>query len=83
MSSGGVSASSNVFASMRSETVTAVDNSIIVNGAGLYDASAGDIQFNVTAGDYFYTIASFGKGDVLHFPAGSSTAVVNSNPLMV
>ena len=50
-----------------------------VNAAGNGDAVTGDVQFDLTAGDYTYTIANFAKGDVLKFPAGQTPTVKNND----
>ena len=50
---------------------------IPVTGGGTTDAATGNLQFNVTPGEYTYTIANFASGDVLHFPAGNAPQVSN------
>jgi|GEM_PF-1431826 len=55
-------------------------NSIVsITGSGTTDAATGNLQFNVTPGDYTYTIANFASGDVLHFPAGNAPQVNNNS----
>lgn len=58
---------------------TGATSSVAVSAAGSSDASTGNIQFNITAGNYTYTIANFAKGDVLHFPAGQTPTLNNVN----
>jgi hypothetical protein len=47
--------------------------SVPVSGTGSTDASTGNLQFDIAAGAYTYTINNFANGDVLHFPTGNTT----------
>ena len=54
-------------------------STLAVKAAGNGDAVTGNVQFDLTAGDYTYTIANFSNGDVLKFPAGQTPTVKNSD----
>ncbi|MBK5969647.1 MULTISPECIES: hypothetical protein [Thiorhodovibrio] len=43
------------------------------------DASEGDFYFDIHPGDYHYSIAGFGAGDVLAFPSGNAPTLVNDD----
>ncbi|MEI7841119.1 MAG: hypothetical protein WCJ11_11540 [Methylococcaceae bacterium] len=60
-------------------TPTTNNSTILVTSTGVGDASVGNVEFNVEPGDYTYTIANFANGDVLHFPAGNTPTVINSD----
>ncbi|MEI7841118.1 MAG: Ig-like domain-containing protein [Methylococcaceae bacterium] len=50
-------------------------SAVSVFSGGVSDASVGNAQFDFTAGNYTYTIANFGVGDVLNFPDGMATVI--------
>jgi len=52
---------------------------VAVAAAGTDDASAADVTYTVTAGNYTYTIAGFGVGDKIDFPADTDPTVLNSD----
>lgn len=53
--------------------------SFAVMGSGTSDASASNVSYVFAAGNYTYTIAGFGVGDKLTFPAGATPTVLNSS----
>ena len=65
------------------DTSTATVNGLIsqaVSAAGSVDANTlpgSNVQFDFTAGKYAYTIANFGKGDVLNFPGDINPTINN------
>ena len=65
------------------DTSTATVNGLIsqaVSAAGSVDADtlpSSNVQFDFTAGKYAYTIANFGKGDVLNFPGDINPTINN------
>lgn len=46
---------------------------------GAYDASAGDVGFEMAIGTYTFTITNFAIGDSIYFPAGNTPTLTNSN----
>jgi hypothetical protein len=57
-----------------------IDSTVTVSAAGNGDALVGkNVQFDLASGNYNYTVANFGAGDVLNFP-NDNTATV-SNPV--
>jgi len=52
---------------------------VAVAAAGTDDASAADVTYTVTAGNYTYTIAGFGVGDKIDFPADTDPTVLNTD----
>ena len=58
---------------------SAITTPVAVAAAGNYDAKDADVNFQMTAGDYTYNIANFGKGDVIAFPEGQTPTVKNSD----
>lgn len=60
-------------------TTTVPPQTITVTGEGSGNAATGDLTYALAAGNYTYTIAGFGTGDVLDFPAGNNPAVNNSS----
>jgi len=65
------------------DTSTATVNGLIsqaVSAAGSVDANTlpgSNVQFDFIAGKYAYTIANFGKGDVLNFPGDINPTINN------
>lgn len=49
-----------------------------VTAAGTDDASAADVTYTVTPGNYTYSIAGFGTGDKIDFPADTDPTVLNT-----
>lgn len=52
---------------------------VAVTAAGTDDASAADVTYTVTPGNYTYTIAGFGTGDKIDFPAETDPTVLNTD----
>jgi hypothetical protein len=52
---------------------------VAVSAAGNGDALTGsNVQFDLASGNYTYTIANFGAGDILNFPDDNTATVSNS-----
>lgn len=49
-----------------------------VAGTGTGNAASADNTYVFATGSYTYTIAGFGVGDMLYFPAGGAVGVVNN-----
>jgi uncharacterized membrane protein len=56
-------------------------NTLAVSSAAKVDASATHVKFDFAAGNYHYTIAGFGKGDVLNFPDDATATVTNNSAI--
>jgi len=52
---------------------------VAVTAAGKHDASAADVTYSVTPGNYTYTIVGFGAGDRIDFPADTDPTVLNTD----
>lgn len=50
-----------------------------VTAAGTDDASAADVTYTVTPGNYTYSIAGFGTGDKIDLPADTDPTVINGD----
>jgi hypothetical protein len=50
-----------------------------VTTTGSSSAATGNITFNITAGNYIYTINGFAAGDKLVFPQGPTPTVENTS----
>jgi hypothetical protein len=54
-------------------------SALTITGAGSSNAGAGNVKYSFAAGNYDYTIAGFGNGDVLDFPNDVAATVINNN----
>ena len=63
--------------SIAADTTNSGNSIVSITGSGTTDAATGNLQFNVTPGEYAYTIANFGKGDVLKFPGDINPTINN------
>jgi hypothetical protein len=52
---------------------------VAVSGPGSSTAASGDVRYTFSVGSYAYTIAGFGRGDVLDFPVGADPSVSNES----
>jgi len=52
---------------------------VAVLAAGTFDAAVANVGFQITMGDYLYTVSNFGLGDSIHFPASNTPTISNSN----
>ena len=75
----GTSGGSSSSGSSSSSSSAPATQTVAVNATGSSDASSSDSTYNFTAGTYTYTISGFAAGDVLHFPAGNTPTIINSN----
>ena len=60
-------------------TINVNGSTVAVSAAGNSNAATSNITYTFAAGDYAYSIAGFGTGDVLDFPAGNTPSVNNSS----
>ena len=60
-------------------TTSGTTSKVAVSAAGNGDALTGsNVQFDLASGNYTYTIANFGAGDILNFPDDNTATVSNS-----
>lgn len=60
-------------------TTTTLPTVVSVTGAGSANAAGADVTYNISVGDYLYTIDGFGAGDKLVFPAVNTPTIFNND----